>query len=54
MMPEAPNYTNAALIMGGVNLFWVLAVIWVLYGMIAVIALGFALDRGIRWLSRRV
>ena len=52
-MREAPNYTNAALIMGGVNLFWIMMVVWVIYGMGAVLAMGFALDRGIRWLSQR-
>ncbi|MEL6648880.1 MAG: hypothetical protein AAFQ05_14550 [Pseudomonadota bacterium] len=52
-MREAPNYTTPALIMGGVNLFWILMVIWVAYGMLAVVALGFALDRVIHWLSRR-
>ena len=50
---EAPNYTTPALIMGGLNLFWIMMVIWVAYGMIAVLALGFALERGIHWLSRR-
>ncbi|MEO0751446.1 MAG: hypothetical protein AAFY25_06550 [Pseudomonadota bacterium] len=53
MMREAPNYTTPALIMGAVNLFWILMVVWVAYGMLAVLALGFALDRVIRWMSRR-
>lgn len=53
MMREAPNYTNAALIMGGLNLFWIMMVIWVAYGMLAVLALGFVIDRCIRWLSHR-
>lgn len=53
MMREAPNYTTPALIMGGVNLFWILMVIWVAYGMLAVLTLGFALERTIHWLSRR-
>lgn len=53
-MREAPNYTNAALIMGGLNLFWIMMVVWVAYGMVAVLALSFALERGIHWLSHRV
>ena len=53
MMREAPNYTTPALIMGGVNLFWILMVIWVAYGMLAVLALGFTLERVSHWLSRR-
>lgn len=53
VMREAPNYTTPALIMGGINLFWIMTVIWVAYGMVAVLALGFALERLIHWLSRR-
>ena len=52
-MREAPNYTVPALIMGGINLFWIMMVIWVVYGMVAVLAFSFALERGIHWLSRR-
>ena len=50
---EAPNYTLPALIMGGINLFWIMMVIWVAYGLVAVLAFSFALERGIHWLSRR-
>lgn len=53
MMREAPNYTTPALIMGGVNLFWIMTLIWVVYGFLAVLALGFTLDRAIKWLSSR-
>ena len=52
-MREAPNYTTPALIMGGINLFWIMMFIWAAYGMIAVLALGFALDRVIHWMSQR-
>ena len=52
-MPEAPNYTTPALVMGGVNLFWIMTLIWAIYGFLAVLALGFALDRAIHWLSNR-
>ena len=52
-MREATYYTLPALIMGGINLFWIMMVIWVAYGCVAVLAFSFALERGIHWLSRR-
>jgi hypothetical protein len=53
VMPEAPNYTNAALVMGGINLFWIMTIIWAVYGFIAVLALGYTLDRFIKWMGQR-
>lgn len=53
VMSEAPNYTNAALIMGGINLFWIMTVIWALYGFLAVLALGYGLDKLISRLRRK-
>ncbi|WP_297773494.1 hypothetical protein [uncultured Roseovarius sp.] len=52
-MKEAPNYTNAALVMGGVNLLWVFMVIWATLGFLAVLVAGFALDKLILWCARR-
>ena len=52
-LKEAPNYTNAALIMGGVNLFWMFLVIWASLGFWAVLVTGYALDRLILWLAAR-
>lgn len=47
--PSAPNYTNAALTMGLVNLLWVFGVIWVLFGLPVVVfcalALNYLIDR---------
>lgn len=39
---RAPNYTNACIIMFGVNLTWVLVVIWAIWGFIAaaILAMG--------------
>ena len=50
--PRAPNYTNAALVMGAVNLFWVLMVLWASFGWLTALATGLALDCVIRWWSR--
>ena len=52
-MPSAPDYTNAALIMGGVNLMWVFMVLSASFGLPAVLATAYGLDRLIVWLSRR-
>ena len=52
-LKEAPNYTNAALVMGGVNLLWVFMVIWAVFGFLAVLATGYALDRLILWCAAR-
>lgn len=50
---RAPDFTNAALIMGFVNLLWVLGVIWALYGIGAVLALAYGLHLVIERLGRR-
>jgi len=52
-MKEAPNYTNAALVMGAVNLLWVFMVIWATLGFLAVLVTGFVLDKLILWCARR-
>ena len=50
---RAPNYTIPALVMGGVNLFWILLVIWAVFGFWAVALLTWGLDRAIHALGRR-
>jgi hypothetical protein len=52
-MKAAPNYTNAALVMGAVNLLWVFMVIWATLGFLAVLVTGFVLDKLILWCARR-
>lgn len=52
-MPSAPNYTNAALVMGLVNLLWIFMAIWAVFGFPIVLVTGFVLDRGIARLSQR-
>ncbi len=44
--PAAPNYTNACIVMFGVNLTWMLFVIWAIWGLLAVAATG--------WLAARL
>ncbi|MEQ9260999.1 MAG: hypothetical protein RIG84_18080 [Roseovarius sp.] len=49
-LKEAPNYTNAALVMGLVNLLWILGVIWAVFGLPVVLAVGY----GLNWLITRL
>ncbi|APE44140.1 hypothetical protein BOO69_12565 [Sulfitobacter alexandrii] len=43
--PAAPNYTQACIVMFGVNLAWVLMAIWAIWGLIAAAALGWAVNK---------
>lgn len=52
-LPEAPNYTNAALVMGLVNLLWVLMVLWAAFGLPVVLAISYGLNRLITWMGQR-
>lgn len=49
----APNYTNAALVMLGVNLTWVFGVIWIVFGMIPALLLAAVINRCITWMAER-
>ncbi len=48
------NYTNAALIMGLVNLFWVLTAIWVNWGLGALLLTALLLNYLITLLDRHL
>ena len=50
---RAPDFTNAALIMGGVNLAWIFGVVWALYGLLPVLLIGWGLNRWIDRLAAR-
>ncbi len=53
-LSAAPDYTNAALTMLGVNLMWVFFVIWAIYGLVPVMVLAAAINHGIdRLIARR-
>lgn len=51
---RAPDYTNAALAMGLMNLIWVLMVIWAWFGFGAVILAGVGLNMLITRLEERM
>ncbi|SLN74315.1 hypothetical protein ROJ8625_04040 [Roseivivax jejudonensis] len=50
---RAPDYTNAALAMGLVNLIWIFGVIWALFGLPVVLLVGWVLNRAITRLAAR-
>ena len=52
-MQPAPNYTNAALVMGLVNMLWIFCVLWSLFGLPVVLVIGYVLNRTINWIARR-
>ena len=43
----APNYMNACIVLFGVNITWIFTVIWAIWGLIFVIALGVVINRAI-------
>ena len=51
-LSEAPNYTNAALFMGFVNLIWVFMALWAVFGLPTVLAVGYGLNYLITRLAR--
>ena len=53
VMQEAPNYTNAALAMGLVNLLWIFFALWAVFGLPVILLLGYVLDKLITRLGAR-
>ncbi|KIN60325.1 hypothetical protein Z945_1295 [Sulfitobacter noctilucae] len=43
--PSAPNYTQACVVMFGVNLAWVFIMIWAIWGILAVAVTGWVLNQ---------
>jgi len=52
-LSEAPNYTNAALVMGLVNLLWIFMALWIIFGLHVVLAVGWVLNLLITRLRNR-
>lgn len=54
---RAPNYTTACIAMFGVNITWVLVVIWAIWGLVAALLLGLGVNhliaRGKVWAETR-
>ena len=49
---SAPDFTNAALIMGLVNLVWIFMALWAVFGFWMVLGVGFVLDKLIRRIQK--
>ncbi len=47
----APDYTNAAINMLGINLLWIFWVTWVLWGIIPVLMIAFAVNRFVEYVG---
>lgn len=54
---RVPNYTNACIVMFGVNITWILVVIWAVWGLVAAVLLALSLhhlmDRLRAWAGAR-
>ncbi|MBW4707701.1 hypothetical protein KX928_07870 [Roseobacter sp. YSTF-M11] len=50
---RAPNYTNACIVMFGVNLAWVLLFLFAIWGLIAAVFLSLAINHWLNWLDFR-
>ena len=51
---RAPDYTQAALVMLGVNLMWVFLLLWAMFGFIASLALAALVNHAITRLDARL
>jgi hypothetical protein len=49
----APNYTNAALVMLGVNLTWIFVATWAVFGLLPVLILAAAINHLIGQIGAR-
>ncbi|MEP5728129.1 MAG: hypothetical protein ABJL67_02020 [Sulfitobacter sp.] len=43
--PAAPNFTQACVVMFGVNITWIFMLIWSIWGLLAVAALGWVVNK---------
>ena len=50
---EAPDYTNAAINMLGVNLLWIFFVVWMLWGFIPVLLIALAINHFVERVAAR-
>lgn len=50
---RAPNFTGACIVMFGVNLAWVLLLLFAVYGLVAAVFLCLVLNHWLGWLEQR-
>ena len=50
---RAPNFTGACIVMFGVNVAWVMLWLYAVYGLVAAVFLGLAVNHWINWIELR-
>ena len=50
---EAPNYTNACIVMFGINITWIFTVIWAIWGLFVVMLVGYGINYAMTRLEER-
>jgi hypothetical protein len=50
---RAPNYTNACIVMFGVNLGWLLLLLFAVYGLFAAVFICLSVNHWLNWLEMR-
>ena len=50
---SAPDFTQTCIVMFGFNITWIFLLVWAIWGLIAVAALGWAINRWVGWLEQR-
>lgn len=50
---RAPNFTNACIVMFGVNLAWVLLLLFAVYGLVAAVFIALVVNHWLNWLDYR-
>lgn len=50
---RAPDYTNAAITMLGINLMWIFFVIWMLWGMVPVILIAVGVNHFVEYVAAK-
>lgn len=48
-----PDFTNACIVMFGVNVAWIFMFVWAIWGLLAVILLAWSMDQGMTWMRAR-
>lgn len=50
---RAPNFTTACIVMFGVNLAWIMLLLFALYGLAVVVFTGLVVNHWLNWLEER-
>jgi hypothetical protein len=50
---SAPNFTQAAVVLFGVNITWIFMILWALWGLVAVAATEWAINHLINYIEKR-